>query len=92
MRENLRAEGFAAAWRCALARNAVDPIAPSDAVHAAIYEVHGELPELRASLDRAEADGCVVFPEWFPAMPLACLDCYAIDDPIDGAAANAYAR
>ena len=80
MRENLTAEGFDAAWRYRLERDVVDPLAPADAVHAALYEVHGELPELRASLDRAEADGRVVFPAWFPGMRLACLDCYAIVD------------
>ena len=81
-RENLTAEGFDAAWRYRLERDVVDPLAPAEAVHAALYEVHGELPELRASLDRAEADGRVVFPEWWPGMRLACLDCYAIADPI----------
>jgi hypothetical protein len=87
MRENLTAEGFDAAWRYRLERDVVDPLAPSDAVHAALYEVHGALPELRASLDRAEADGRVIFPEWFPGMQLACLDCHAISDVVvkDGA-------
>jgi hypothetical protein len=82
MRENLTAEGFDAAWRYRLERDVVDPLAPSDAVHAALYEVHGELPELRASLERAEADGRVIFPEWFPRMQLACLDCHAISDVV----------
>ena len=53
-------------------------------MHAAIYEVHGELPELRASLDSAKADGRVVFPDWFPDMRLACLDCHAIGDEVSG--------
>src|SRR4051794_23929643 len=38
-RENLTAEGFDAAWRYRLERDVVDPLAPSDAVHAALYEV-----------------------------------------------------
>ena len=91
MRENLTADGFDAAWRYRVERDVVDPLAPSDAVHAALYEVHGELPELRASLDRAEKDGRVVFPEWFPGMRLACLDCYAISEVID-TAAGGFAR
>lgn len=80
MRENLTAEGFDAGWRYGLEADIVDPLAPTDPVHAAFYEVHGELPELRASLTRAESDGRVSFPAWFPRMQLACLDCYAISD------------
>jgi hypothetical protein len=78
MRENLTADGFDAAWRFRLERDVVDPDAPSEAVHAAIYEVHGELPALNAALRRAEGDGRVIFPPWFPGMQLACLDCYAL--------------
>jgi hypothetical protein len=80
MRENLTAEGFVAGWRYGLEADIVDPVDPADPVHAAFYEVHGELPELRASLTRAENDGRVSFPAWFPRMQLACLDCYAISD------------
>ena len=80
MRENLTAEGFDAGWRYGLEADIVDPLAPTDPVHAAFYEVHGKLPELRASLTRAENDGRVSFPAWFPRMELACLDCYAISD------------
>lgn len=92
MRENLTAEGFVAGWRYGLDADIVDPIAPTDAAHAAFYEVHGELAELRASLDRAEHDGRVVFPDWFPGMQLACLDCYAISDVLAHAESAAPAR
>jgi len=84
MRENLTAEGFDAAWRFRIEPDIVDPLAPSVAVHAALYEVHGALPELRASLDRAEQEGRVVFPDWFPRMQLACLDAHAISGAVAG--------
>jgi hypothetical protein len=78
MRENLTADGFDAAWRFALEPATVDPQAPCHAVHAAWYEVHGELPELRAALREAADAGRVDFPDWFGDIQFASIDCIAL--------------
>ena len=71
MRENLTADGFDAAWRFRLEPDLVDPLAPCDAVHAALYEVHGDLPQLRVALKEAADAGRVGFPEWFGEIQFA---------------------
>ena len=78
MRENLTADGFDAAWRFALTPATVDPAAPCEAVHAAWYAVHGELPELRAALREAADAGRVRFPDWFGDIEFASVDCVAL--------------
>jgi hypothetical protein len=78
MRENLTADGFDAAWRFALKPATVDPEAPCEAVHAAWYAVHGELPELRAALEEAAEAGRVDFPDWFGDIEFASVDCVAL--------------
>jgi hypothetical protein len=82
MRENLTATGFDAAWRYRLEPDRVDPLAPCDAVHAAIYEVHGDMPTLRAALKEAADAGRVSFPEWFGEIQFASMDCYAISGAV----------
>jgi hypothetical protein len=77
MRENLTADGFDAAWRYRLEPDLIDPLAPCDAVHAALYEVHGELPALRVALKDAADAGRVGFPEWFGEIQFASMDCLA---------------
>ena len=86
-RENLTADGFDAVWRYHLEADRTDPVAPCDAVHAALYEVHGELPALRAALREAAAAGRVGFPEWFGDIKFASLDCVAASAPIVALAA-----
>jgi hypothetical protein len=78
MRENLTADGFDAAWRFALQPATVDADAPCEAVHAAWYEVHGELPELRVALKEAADAGRVSFPPWFGDIEFASVDCVAL--------------
>jgi hypothetical protein len=78
MRENLTADGFDAAWRFGLQPATVDPDAPCEAVHGAWYEVHRELPELRAALAEARDAGRVHFPEWFGDIEFASVDCVAL--------------
>ena len=77
MRENLTADGFEVAWRYRLEPEAVDPLAPSDAIHAALYQVHGELPQLRAALKEAADAGRVGFPDWFWEITFGSVDALA---------------
>ena len=77
MRENLTADGFEAAWRYRLQADVVDSLAPADAVHAALYEVHGDLPQLRVALQEAADAGRVGFPDWFGEIQFASMDCLA---------------
>jgi hypothetical protein len=78
LRENLTADGFDAGWRFRLEPATLDPSAPCEAVHAAIYEVHAELPALRQGLADARDAGRVHFPDWFGRIEFASLDCVAI--------------
>jgi hypothetical protein len=82
MRENLTATGFDTAWRYRLEPDLVDPLAPCEAVHAALYEVHGDMPTLRAALKEAADAGRVGFPEWFGEIQFASMDCYAISGAV----------
>jgi hypothetical protein len=77
LRENLTADGFDAGWRFRLEPSTVDPDAPCEAVHAAVYEVHAELPALRQALVDARDAGRVHFPEWFGQIQFASIDCLA---------------
>ena len=86
-RENLTADGFDAMWRYRLEADTTDPLAPCDAVHAALYEVHGELPQLRAALKEAADAGRVGFPDWFGEILFASLDCHAASAAHVGVAA-----
>lgn len=78
LRENLTADGFDAGWRFRLEPVTIDPSAPSGAVHAAIYEVHEQLPALRQALADARNAGRVHFPEWFGQIEFASMDCNAV--------------
>jgi len=79
LRENLTADGFDAGWRYRLEPDTVDPEAPCEAVHAAIYDVSEDEPALRWSLAESRADGRrVTYPEWFGQIEFASLDCLAI--------------
>jgi hypothetical protein len=73
-RENLTADGFDAMWRYRVTPNRIDPTAPGTSTHAAIYEVHGELPQLRAALKEAADAGRVGFPDWFGDILFASMD------------------
>lgn len=86
-RENCTAEGFEEVWRYRLEPDRVDPLAPSEVVHAALYEVHGELPELRAALKAAADAGRVGFPEWFDEILFASLDAKAASETLAGVGA-----
>jgi hypothetical protein len=81
-RENLTADGFDEVWRYRIEPDRIDPLAPCDAVHAALYEVHGEMPELRAALREAADAGRVGFPEWFDDIKFASLDAHAASAPV----------
>ena len=83
-RENCTAEGFDEVWRYRLEPDRVDPLAPSEMLHAALYEVHGELPELRAALKEAADAGRVGFPEWFDKILFASLDAKAASATLAG--------
>lgn len=87
-RENLTADGFDAVWRYRLQADTVDSLAPCESVHAAFYEVHGELPELRAALKEAADAGRVGFPDWFGEILFAALDCHAASAVLAGAAGS----
>lgn len=79
LRENLTADGFDAGWRFRLQPDTVDPAAPCEAAHAALYEVSEEEPALRWSLAESRADGRrVTYPGWFGQIEFASLDCHAI--------------
>jgi hypothetical protein len=80
MRENLTADGFDAAWRYRLEPNLIDPLDPCESVHAALYEVHGDLPALRVALKEAADGGRVGFPDWFGEIQFASMDCHAVSD------------
>lgn len=86
-RENCTAEGFEEVWRYRLDRDTVDPLDPAESVHVAIYEVHGELPALRAALKEAADAGRVGFPEWFDDILFASLDAYAASPTLAGVGA-----
>jgi hypothetical protein len=83
-RENCTAEGFEEVWRYRLEPDTVDPLDPGESIHVAIYEVHGELVELRAALKEAADAGRVGFPEWFDDILFASLDAYAASPTIAG--------
>ncbi len=72
----------------ARARHASTRSTPARAVHAAIYEVHGELPELRAALKEAADAGRVGFPDWFGEILFASLDAHAASPTIAGVGAR----
>jgi hypothetical protein len=81
-RENLTADGFEQVWRYRLEPDTVDPQAPATCVHAALYEVHGEMPELRAALTEAADAGRVGFPDFFDDILFASLECRAASRPL----------
>lgn len=81
-RENCTAEGFDEVWRYRLEPDRTDPLAPCTAVHAALYEVHGELPELQAALKEAADAGRVGFPDFFYEILFASLDARAASETI----------
>jgi hypothetical protein len=86
-RENCTAEGFEDVWRYRLEPDTVDPLDPCASTHVAIYEVHGELPELRAALKEAADAGRVGFPEWFDDILFASLDAKAVSQSLAGVSA-----
>jgi hypothetical protein len=86
-RENCTAEGFEDVWRYRLEPDTVDPLAPAESTHVAIYEVHGELPQLRAALKEAADAGRVGFPEWFDEILFASLDAKAASPTLAGVSA-----
>jgi len=76
-RENLTADGFDAMWRYRITPNRIDPKAPGTSTHAALYQVHGELPALRAALKEAADAGRVGFPDWFDEILFASVEARA---------------
>jgi hypothetical protein len=86
-RENCTAEGFEDVWRYRLEPDTVDELAPGESIHVAIYEVHGELPALRAALKEAADAGRVGFPEWFDDILFASLDAKAASATVAGVSA-----
>jgi hypothetical protein len=76
-RENLTSDGFERVWRFALTPDKVDPDAPSVPTHAALYEVRGDLPELRANLRASFEAGRVDIPEWMSEGDFVSYDCHA---------------
>ena len=76
-RENLTSEGFERVWRFALEEDARDPAAPSTPTHAALYEVRGELPELRQNLRASFEAGRVDIPAWMSEGDFESYDCVA---------------
>jgi hypothetical protein len=86
-RENCTAEGFEDVWRYRLEPHTVDPLDPGESVHVAIYEVHGELPALRAALKEAADAGRVGFPDFFDEILFASLDAYAASPTLAGVSA-----
>lgn len=88
-RENCTAEGFDEVWRYRLERDTVDPLDPNESVHVAIYEVHGELAQLRAALKEAASAGRVGFPEWFGDILFASVFAHASSPTIAGVSAGA---
>ena len=77
-RENLTSDGFEAVWRFALTPGMVDPLAPSQATHAALYKVHGELADLRHALEESFRAGRVDIPDWMPEGDFVSFDCRSI--------------
>lgn len=87
MRENLTADGFDAGWRFRLAGATIDPLSTTRHVHAALYEVHMGLADLRAALDEAARAGRVDIPAWmrdgeFTSMDCAAISALALSDPV----------
>ena len=78
MAENLTAEGFLTGWRFRLEPVVVDALGPTAQDHLALYQVEGELAELRAALRAAADSGAVHFPEWFDQIPFVSFDANAI--------------
>jgi hypothetical protein len=78
-------EGVDQVWRYRLEIDRVDPLSPCESVHAAFYEVHGKLPQLRAALKQpADAEGAGS-PEWFDEILFASLDAIAASPTVVGA-------
>jgi hypothetical protein len=76
-RENLTSDGFDALWRYALTPATVDPDPVGRATHAAFYEVHGELPALRAALVESAQARRVDIPDWMPEGEFVSWECVA---------------
>lgn len=65
-RENLTSEGFERLWRYALTPGLVEDDVAGRARHAALYECHGALDDLRAALKASAAADRVDIPTWMP--------------------------
>jgi hypothetical protein len=76
-RENLTSDGFDRVWRYALTSSRIDADGPKGATHGAIYEVNGELPELRAALKESAAARRVDIPSWMAEGEFVSYDCRA---------------
>jgi hypothetical protein len=86
-RENCTATGFERMWRYLLEPDRIDAASPPRVQHAALYEVHGGLDELRAALKEAADAGRVGFPEWFDRILFVSLDAHAASAALAGAGA-----
>jgi hypothetical protein len=76
-RENLTSDGFERVWRFALTPDTLDPDARNTPTHAALYEVHGELAELRQNLRASFEAGRVDIPKWMSEGDFESYDCHA---------------
>jgi len=86
-RENCTATGFEEVWRYLLEPDRIDELSPPRVQHAALYEVHGELAELRAALKEAADAGRVGFPDWFDQILFVSLDARAVSETLAGVGA-----
>ena len=65
-RENLTSDGFETVWRYALTPVVTEDDIAGRATHAAFYECHGDLVDLRAALKASADAGRVDIPAWMP--------------------------
>jgi hypothetical protein len=91
-RENIESPGFKSVQRYRVdpvvvgsgvgpSRAAVDPaMLPVPYNHMAIFEVEGDIADVRADLSRRVAGGDIVLPEWFNDVPFATWSAKPIDE------------
>ena len=74
-RENLTSDGLDSVWRYGLTPVTVDRGRLGKATHAAVYEVHRELPALRSALQESIDARRVDIPDWLPEGDFVSFDC-----------------